>query len=163
MEKLCVSYCRANGLEFFPNTKYKVEYNPIDKCLRIYNCLGRHDSSSVVYKCKFCIVMKFNSQICTTRSQSERLLAFGVKKETADMAYEYKPKHLADIDTNKDWVIVPHCPCGTDIPAWSLHRLIELSDMGIMDSSTDNIYDKVIQYIEFLIKCDVFNKEYLEE
>lgn len=40
MEKLCISYCRANGLEFFPNTKYKVEYNPIDKCLRIYNCWG---------------------------------------------------------------------------------------------------------------------------
>ena len=40
MKKLCVSYCRANGLEFFPNTKYKVEYNPIDKCLRIYTCWG---------------------------------------------------------------------------------------------------------------------------
>lgn len=32
--------------------------------------------------------MKFNSQICTSRSQSERLLALGLKKETADMAYE---------------------------------------------------------------------------
>ena len=29
---------------------------------------------------------KFNSQICTTRDQSERLLALGLKKETADMA-----------------------------------------------------------------------------
>lgn len=27
----------------------------------------------------------FNSQICTTREQSERLLALGLKKETADM------------------------------------------------------------------------------
>ena len=107
--------------------------------------------------------MEFNSQICTTKIQSERLLALGLKKETADMAYEYKPKHLADIDIDKDWVIVAHSPCGTDIPAWSLHRMIELSDMAIMDSSTDNIYDKVIQYIEFLIKCGDFNKEYLEE
>ena len=29
--------------------------------------------------------MKFNSQICTSREQSERLLALGLKKETADM------------------------------------------------------------------------------
>lgn len=29
--------------------------------------------------------MKFNSQICTSRAQSERLLALGLKKETADM------------------------------------------------------------------------------
>ena len=47
--------------------------------------LGWHDSSSVVYKCKFYIIMKFNSQICTTKEQSERLIALGLKKETADM------------------------------------------------------------------------------
>ena len=29
----------------------------------------------------------FNSQICTTREQSERLLALGLKKETADCYY----------------------------------------------------------------------------
>ena len=28
--------------------------------------------------------MRFKSQICTTREQSERLLALGLKKETAD-------------------------------------------------------------------------------
>ena len=33
--------------------------------------------------------MKFNSQICTSREQSERLLALGLKKETADMCYRY--------------------------------------------------------------------------
>lgn len=31
--------------------------------------------------------MRFNSQICTTREQSERLLVLGLKKETADMMY----------------------------------------------------------------------------
>ena len=30
----------------------------------------------------------FKSQICTDRNQSERLLALGLKKETADMYYE---------------------------------------------------------------------------
>ena len=33
--------------------------------------------------------MKFNSQICTTREQSERLLSLGLKKETADMTWEF--------------------------------------------------------------------------
>ena len=33
--------------------------------------------------------MKFNSQICTTREQSERLIALGLKKETADMTWEF--------------------------------------------------------------------------
>lgn len=33
--------------------------------------------------------MKFNSQICTTREQSERLLALGLRKETADMVWRY--------------------------------------------------------------------------
>lgn len=101
--------------------------------------------------------MEFNSQICTTKEQSERLITFGLKKETADcvMMY-YDGWHIGEaehFDFYKDPVD----------PAWSLHRLIELSDMGIIDSSTDNIYDKVIRYIEFLIKCGDFNKEYLEE
>ena len=40
--------------------------------------------------------MNFISQICTTREQSERLLALGLKPETADMTYHYtKSKVLA--------------------------------------------------------------------
>ena len=34
------------------------------------------------------IEFNFNSQICTTREQSERLLALGLRKETADMFIE---------------------------------------------------------------------------
>lgn len=40
MERLCVNYCVANGVEFFPNTKYRVEFNPIDKLIRIYTVWG---------------------------------------------------------------------------------------------------------------------------
>ena len=63
---------------------------------------------------------KFNSQICTTREQSERLLALGLKKETADM-------QLARTDAFKDIeLIIPYPPDekGEDIPAWSLHKLL---------------------------------------
>lgn len=33
--------------------------------------------------------MEFNTQICTTREQSERLLAMGLNPETADMHWHY--------------------------------------------------------------------------
>jgi hypothetical protein len=46
---------------------------------------------------------KFNlkSDICTDRNQSERLLALGLKKETADIVH-YFSQSLA-----QDWTIVP--------------------------------------------------------
>ena len=33
--------------------------------------------------------MEFKSQICTTHEQSKRLLALGLKPETADMVYHH--------------------------------------------------------------------------
>ena len=70
--------------------------------------------------------MKFNSQICTTREQSERLLALGLKKETADMHYSTDHRGnvrqlwlLAYGDLHED--VQVH-----SLPAWSLHRLWEL-------------------------------------
>lgn len=109
--------------------------------------------------------MKFNSQICTNEEQSERLLSLGLKKETADMRYQIRYLDLGGVLKECTPSLDPYPPLNNDrfIPAWSLHRLIELSNIGIMDSSTDNIYDKIIHYIEFLIKCGDFNKEYLEE
>lgn len=102
--------------------------------------------------------MKIESQTCTTKEQSERLLALGLKRDTADM-HHYKW-------SEGYWDIQSCPPRGTEscyIPAWSLHRLIVLSGMCIIESTTDNFYDKVIQYIAFLIKCGDFNKEYLEQ
>ena len=77
--------------------------------------------------------MKFNSQICTSREQSERLLSLGLKRETADMVIFRRSK-------NADWEISPYsynewqteimfCTFydkGDIIPAWSLGRLIEM-------------------------------------
>ena len=120
--------------------------------------------------------LKFNSAICTSLDQSERLLALGLKKETADMHYY----HTVNFEGNEVWYpsIIPYenvvvasdfvgeteiCLENNTIPAWSLHRLIELSGMGIIVTTIDNIYDQVIQYIEYLMKCESFNKEYLEE
>ena len=77
--------------------------------------------------------MKFNftSQICTTKEQSERLLALGLKKETADMCWV-----LRDIDRGGNEYSVKYMSIGQGAysllhpdwytPAWSLHRLIEM-------------------------------------
>ncbi len=117
--------------------------------------------------------MEFNSQICTTKEQSERLLALGLKKETADMCidnmgniYIY-PITIIEAIKN-DWGL---------IPLWSLHRLIELANTyiefspftgvyfrdGAFRTNRVNDYDAIIDIIEWLIKEGDFNKEYLKE
>ena len=110
--------------------------------------------------------MKFNSQICTTREQSERLLSLGLKKETADcywfycdIAKEWKCAILSSTQVFKDYPT-------TVIPAWSLHRLIEMVAHTqypyYVISKELPIYDALCERIEWLIKEGYFNKEYLE-
>ena len=106
--------------------------------------------------------MKFNSQICTSREQSERLLALGVKPETADMYWVnhldlWMPVMLLYEDRPLD---------NNDIPAWSLHGLIEMVlryilIMGVSFSWNEDAYEKVIGIIEHQIKEGYFKKEYL--
>lgn len=120
----------------------------------------------------------FTSQVCTSRSQSEILLALGLKKETADMMY-CKTAYGESI-TVKDDDYLEHL----DFPAWSLHRLIELCGIERLPicfgkkgrvrirvshihpthdgRSGYNHYDSLIDCIEWLIGERYFNKEYLE-
>ena len=111
--------------------------------------------------------IEFKSHICTTREQSERLLALGVKKETADCA-------LLPLTDKVTSVLVK--PSTKDIkntiPAWSLHRLMEIVMKGdklgcithnIHQNNVATYYELVISSIEHLIKIDEFNKDYLEE
>lgn len=129
--------------------------------------------------------MKFNTQVCTTREQSERLLALGLKKETADCHYWYaEGKWYTYIGKPNEF----NC-----IPAWSLHRLIALcpklivhrqSGHEMSPSVTPNgayyednftypaeeiecfdlyqdLYDNLMDCIEWLINNNHFNKQYL--
>ena len=114
----------------------------------------------------------FNSQICTTREQSERLLALGLKKETADMVWldhamteEYDDWKVTPVEEWDDWN--EH-----DIPAWSLHRLIEMAFNSLKDADADdedeiyfvrkvNPFESMLELFEWLIKEGYFNKEYL--
>ena len=75
----------------------------------------------------------FKSQICTTREQSERLLALGLKKETADMTIHIKnddgwyvtaePFYEWEDDMNTLPSLEDTEPI---LPAWSLGRLMEM-------------------------------------
>lgn len=119
----------------------------------------------------------FKSSICTSREQSERLLALGLKKETADCCYYY-------YDGEYLIAFAEDAKYPSDIPAWSLHMLIEMmpktigryfqytsnDSCGYMDEDAlnmnggfdeGNIYDSIISCIEWLIKEGYFNKEYL--
>lgn len=129
--------------------------------------------------------LKFNSQVCTTIEQSKKLLELGLKPDTADMNHFF---------INRKWVIQPgycklsHITFPQDyIPAWSLHRLIEMcptiidnpprfvavssfktSLILMTDKISDNFnrgktYDNMIDCIEWLIKEKHFNKEYLNK
>ena len=128
----------------------------------------------------------FNSQICITREQSERLLALGIKKETADMTIHIKnddgwyvtaePFYEWEDDMNTIPSLEETEPI---LPAWSLGRLIKLMpktaimhtqegdaridiDMYAIEIlvSEDPIAEAV-SVIEWLIKEGNFNKKYL--
>ena len=107
--------------------------------------------------------MKFKSQICTTREQSKRLLALGLKKETADMVHSTIVvfDNLVDLISEHPWTARQEV---TDnwYPAWSLSRLIEMCDINPFIFYTNCGYDNVVDRIEELIKEGDFNKEYLE-
>lgn len=145
----------------------------------------------------------FNTQVCTTKEQSKRLLELGLKKETADCRWVGLVKDAKGNDipikkqvwftrTNEDEHAMV---CGfmryDFIPAWSLHRLIAMlpkyckreyylsiqgndihykligrTEYGISHYSfckKGNIYENIIDCIEWLIKNKILNKEYLEE
>lgn len=102
--------------------------------------------------------MNFNSQICTTKEQSERLLALGLNKETADMGL------IGDIPIILGTTLATAEPI-FNTPAWSLHRLIEIYDKTCIFWSDcfDNIYEDMISRIADKIKWGELNKEYLEK
>ena len=120
--------------------------------------------------------MKFNSQLCTTKIQSERLLAMGLKKETADMCYkttthDFRGNEIKESDRYYSmccWYDESNQVCGLErketIPAWSLHRLIEITDMRAFSptSTLEGWYDDIIAQIQSLIHLGYIKKEYLD-
>lgn len=108
--------------------------------------------------------MNFNSQICTTREQSQRLLSLGLKKETADcywfycdIAKEWKCTILSSTQVFKDYPT-------TIIPAWSLHRLIKILGVPIIEIWSDvEAYEELIYMIQIRVEMGFLEDKYLEE
>lgn len=119
------------------------------------------------------MTMEFNSQVCTTKEQSERLLALGLKRETADMMlirnfgylleepYRvtiWDPQTLSLHDNFQEFVdsmtttlkgISKQFVNDGYKPAWSLDRLICM----INDSDTPEDYK-----IEFYTKLNRYDE-----
>ena len=129
----------------------------------------------------------FNSQVATSRFQSERLLALGLKKETADMCWQTTTLNGEAITyPSQDVWLSGSIITNNHFPAWSMHRLIEMATTENIQISfyknqvkvwgricreefeasyydKPNVFDNFICGIEWLIKEGCFNKEYLEE
>lgn len=107
--------------------------------------------------------MNFTSQICTTKEQSERLLALGLKRETADIVI--RPDNTL-IVINENSFIYHNLEKATQegyFPAWSLHRLIEIAELPqYWECISGNWYEEVIATIQSEIRIGGLNKEYLE-
>ena len=113
----------------------------------------------------------FKSQIATDKNQSERLLALGIKKETADMYLQsvlndewspFVPIAFPYSDRPEE-IIAPDIV--NVIPAWSLHRLLMMTTNKrkvMLIRCESDLYDVVIKKIECEIKKGNFNNEYLE-
>lgn len=63
----------------------------------------------------------FKSQFCTSRFQSEHLLALGLKKESADCALLPLTDKVASVLIKPSTIDIKNT-----IPAWSLGRLLEM-------------------------------------
>lgn len=144
--------------------------------------------------------MIFNTQVCTTIEQSERLLALGLKKETTDMTLvSFDDTTIMELigqtSVSRATIKINGTEVQTEdlrhIPAWSLHRLIAMipkwckkeyyfhisgrevhyrlngtTEYGISHYSfweKENLYGNIIDCIEWLIKENHFNKQYLNE
>lgn len=125
------------------------------------------------------IEYNFKSQPATTIEQSKRIIALGVKPETADMTHHFLHSidnyELKDVEfsrimhlqetLNKKPVLGKSGDdlYGKDIPAWSLHRLIEILDTNPFVFYTNCGYDTVIDHVEEYIRSGFIDTRYLEE
>ena len=125
----------------------------------------------------------FKSTICTDINQSKRLLALGLKKETADCMtitksnyVKHQPRVVFDYDD-----VLANTSGFEVIPAWSLGRLVEIINKCnfesfesetwrkeakkfcryVLVSYSDDLIETSIEIIEALIEKGYFPKEYL--
>ena len=101
--------------------------------------------------------MNFNSQIGTTEEQSKRLLALGLKRETADMRYQIQYLDWGGVLKECMPSLDPYPPLNNDrfIPAWSLHRLIEMCNKSQFGMTIGIYRDEVTVDGENCSRCGI--------
>lgn len=106
--------------------------------------------------------LKFNSQVCTTKEQSQRLLDLGLKHETADMRLIPYTKFAVPMQYNDGFFFNDE----DYTPAWSLHRLLEMYVERYISCNVnlkELTFDWLIDEIGIHITENDFNKEYLKQ
>ena len=119
---------------------------------------------------------KYGTMVCTSIEQSNRLVELGINPNTADMGW-FKAYSLRE-EINKPYIkgykLENH---KTDIPAWSVYKLIiiiskevTISDTSViigsnstnrMFSSSTNVYDNLIDAIQWLMDKKEINEEFI--
>ena len=129
--------------------------------------------------------MEFKSQICTTKEQSDRLLELGFKPETADMVYQaigvtpFKKWKEHKIEENffPAWSLhrlIELCPESINIDGYVdttyWFKMYKLDNKIIYENDYDrwiylgdgdNLFDSIIDCIEWAINNKHFNMNYL--
>lgn len=129
--------------------------------------------------------MEFKSQICTTKEQSDRLLELGFKPETADMVYQaigvtpFKKWKEHKIEENffPAWSLhrlIELCPESINIDGYAdttyWFKMYKLGNKIIYENDYDrwiylgdgdNLFDSIIDCIEWAINNKHFNMNYL--
>ena len=118
--------------------------------------------------------MNFTSQICTTKEQSEKLLALGLKKETADCVVSSIGSKDRLIHTEEPIYVMESLSSKRipNYPAWSLHRLlclipkeyrydIDASQLFVNAMICSDPYTETIELIRLLLEDGYIYDEYL--
>ena len=120
------------------------------------------------------LMLKNKTMVCTSIEQSNRLVELGINPKTADMGWfkAYSLREEIYKPYIKGYKLENH---QSDIPAWSIYKLIEIISIDVtfknefivinnntkMFNSSTNIDDNLIDVIEYLIKDNKINTEFI--
>ena len=120
------------------------------------------------------LMLKNKTMVCTSIEQSNRLVELGINPKTADMGWfkAYSLKEEIYKPYIKGYKLENH---KSDIPAWSIYKLIEIISIDVtfknefivindntkIFSSSTNVYDNLIDVIEYLINDNKINTEFI--
>lgn len=119
-------------------------------------------------------MLKNKPMVCTSIEQSNRLVELGINPKTADMGWfkAYSLREEIYKPYIKGYKLENH---QSDIPAWSIYKLIEIISIDVtfknefivinnntkMFNSSTNVYDNLIDVIEYLINDNKINTEFI--